>query len=128
MKQNDWTTISKWILGSAAAAAIVCLGMCMFIGALISGEILEIRPGKLLCLIAEVAAVTTACWMSACHTPKSKLPVSLGAAGIFWMLSMIAHSLLCPAGSMVLDWRMAVPILCATAAGFLASRRKTRRR
>lgn len=127
MKRSDWTKGSKWILGSAFAAAAGCLLLCMAMGALVSAEILRSQGARWLCLAGETGILTTACWTAANRTARSKLPVSLAVAAVFLLLCLVVKAAVFSAEEIQADWRILVPVLAAVAAGLLASRRKKRR-
>ena len=128
MKQFDWKTISKWMIVTAAGVAISGLLLCMSLSAVVSHEILSMDMAKKIAIVLITVLLIFGCTLPAAKIPKSKLPICVGTAAIFFLICLIGKLILFPERTIVISWHMLFPFCAAIVAGVLSSKRKVYRR
>lgn len=113
-------------LGVAAAWGASAL-MCGLLGLLVSKEVLPLHAAPVAAVVLSGLALFAACYLVARTAAKSRLPIALGMALAFSLLSIAIRAAAIPSQPMTFGWTTAVPFLAAAAAGLLSSKRKVRR-
>lgn len=128
MKQWDKGVLGKRVLLGAGMTAVMGFGICCLLAAVVLQEWIPMEMGKTMALLLTNGILAVFCWMAVRKLPSNRLLISVAVAVVYWLLCFLGRTVLFGDKPIQMHGAMALPIVAAVTAGFVASMEKTRRR
>ena len=117
-----------WALKATGIWVAADLLLCMILGAVISGGLLEPDGAKQAAIICGELMVFLCCLLAAKKCGRKRLPVALLTVGLIVVIRIAAGYLFFSQEIWSNGWRFLLPALAALAAGVIAGMKRERRR
>lgn len=128
MKMKNTNAVGKNVVLASISAVGIIMVLGAILGSLVMNETLMIERAHIIMTIVTIMSVFAASWVVALRVQKKKLVLSGAVCGACIILLLILRSVLFARSQIAFDYRLILTMSVFIPAGFLASRKKARKR